>query len=61
MEAAPALVSDAAASMSTAADAMKDASDTVTKAATDVGDMAMEGFVDGTGKLKLNNIPQVGS
>ena len=37
--------------MSTAADAMKDAADTVTKAATDVGDMAIEGFVDGTGKL----------
>ena len=41
--------------MKTAADAMKEASDTVTKAATDVGDMAMEGFVDGTGKLARYN------
>ena len=58
MEAAPALVSDAAASMSTAADAMKDAADIVVDTAETVGNMTIEGFVDGTGKLKLNNIPQ---
>ena len=44
--------------MKTAADAMKEASDTVTKAATDVGDMAMEGFVDGTGKLVRYDSPR---
>ena len=51
MEGAPALVSDAATAMSTAADAMKEASDTATGAAYLVGNMAMEGFVEGTGQF----------
>ena len=51
MEAAPALVSGAAASMSEAADAMKDAADIVVDTAGTVGNMTIEGFVDGTGQL----------